>query len=35
MMQELSAMLKEQGIDLPLTGLFADEPQKIMSLLEP
>ena len=34
MMQELSAMLKAEGIELPLTGLFAEEPEKIMSLLE-
>ncbi|MEA4870394.1 hypothetical protein SDC9_68451 [bioreactor metagenome] len=34
MMQELAAMLKEEGIHLPMTGLFAGEPEKVMSLLK-
>ncbi len=34
MMQELRDMLQEEGIDLPLKGLFADEPHKILSLLD-
>ena len=33
MIQELRAMLQEEGIDLPLRGLFAAEPEKILSLL--
>ncbi len=33
MIEELRAMLQEEGIDLPLRGLFADEPEKILSLL--
>lgn len=33
MMDELRAMLDEEGIDLPLTGLFAEEPDKVMALL--
>ncbi len=34
MMDELRAMLGEEGIDLPLTGLFAEEPDKVMALLK-
>ena len=34
LMQELAAMLKEEGIPLPMTGLFAGEPEKLLSLLE-
>ena len=33
MIEELRAMLQEVGIDLPLRGLFAAEPEKILSLL--
>ena len=34
LMDEFSKLLKEQGVDVPMVGLFADEPEKIMSLLE-
>lgn len=34
LMDEFSRLLKEQGLDVPMVGLFADEPEKIMGLLE-
>ena len=34
LMDEFAKLLKEQGIDVPMVGLFADEPEKIMNLLE-
>ena len=34
LMDEFSKLLKEQGIDVPMVGLFAEEPEKIMALLE-
>lgn len=34
LMDELSKMLAEEGIDLPMTGLFAPEPDKLMALLD-
>lgn len=33
-MEELSHMLSENGIHLPIVGLYADEPEKIFSLIE-
>lgn len=33
--QELCAMLRERSIHLPIEGLFADEPERVMSLLNP
>jgi len=30
----LRDMLEERGLDLPIKGLFAAEPEKIMSFLE-
>lgn len=33
MIDELRSMLRDEGIDLPLAGLFAEEPEKILSLL--
>ena len=34
LMDEFAKLLKEQGLDVPMVGLFADEPEKIMGLLE-
>ncbi len=34
LMDEFSKLLKEQGVEVPMVGLFAEEPQKIMALLE-
>lgn len=34
LMDEFSGLLHERGIDVPMVGLFADEPEKILSLLD-
>lgn len=34
LMDEFHKLLKEQNVDVPMVGLFADEPEKIMALLE-
>lgn len=34
LMDEFSELLHERGIDVPMVGLFADEPEKILSLLD-
>ncbi|MDO4565854.1 MAG: hypothetical protein Q4B42_00835 [Oscillospiraceae bacterium] len=34
LIEELKALLAEEGIELPLRGLFAPEPEKLMSLLD-
>ena len=34
LMDEFAKLLKEQGVEVPMVGLFAEEPEKIMGLLE-